>query len=777
MSRSSARGLAMGSTPPEHRHQRPSPFPGLRPYGEADADLYFGRRAERDLALANLLTSRVTVMYGPSGAGKSSLLRAGVLPRLRDGVGVPTGGSSRVVVLVDAWQGDPVRAILGGVAAAAGEAETGEVSFEEGLSRYGQRLGGILLLILDQFEEYFLYHEGREDRLRNDLLPALARTDVRVRALICIREDALAKLDALEGPAAALFGNLLRLQPMSDAAALEAITQPVERDPRVTLEPGLPEHVLRVLHEPEPSAGAARGVRGGSAGIEPSYLQLVMRRLWDREMTRGSSVLRIETLTSLGGLRQIVSEHLSEAMDRLTPAERRRMAEAFHYLVTPSGAKIAQRRYDLAQLTGVREDELAVALEKLAAGDARILRPVDDSSSYEIFHDVLAQPLLDWQARFHAARLQRRAAVLGFVAAASVAIVLALVAYVLKPAGLDRAELMTVDARFALRGDVPAERDIVIVDLDDASLAALGGGDDRIPRTLHARMIDTLRAAGAAVIAYDIEFRERGPADASLRRAIERAGPRLVLAATLIDSDGQGQILGRPGGELAANVGYAGLPLAADGAYRQVDESVGLSGGDHAEPGSQRLESFAVVASRLAGTPPAHFGRAWIDYHGPAGTYRSAAFADVLRGSDPRRFANKVVVVGTSAHKQADLHPTARDGGRVMSGAEIQANAISTLRRGRPLRSPATAADLALVVALGLLPAMFVIAAGPKLAGGLMAVAAVVYLALAQIVFSPGWVLPVAYPLLSLLVSALGVFAARRLIAGPRRSRPWRPRG
>jgi CHASE2 domain-containing sensor protein len=768
----------MASTPPERQPPgRASPYLGLTPYGEGDAELFFGRREERDLVVANLLTSRLTVMYGPSGVGKSSLLRAGVLPRLRHGIGVPTRGSPRAVVLVDAWRGDPVSAILSAVD---GDADADDLSLDEALARYGRRLGGILLLILDQFEEYFLYHAGLEDRLRSELPLTLARADIRARVLICVREDALAKLDAFEGSASALFGNLLRLGPMSDAAALEAITRPVDRElagaERLTLEPGLPERVLRLLHEREPSAGAARGVHGGeSDGIEPSYLQLVMRRLWEREVRNGSSVLRSETLRAMGSLRDIVSERLVGAMDQLTPAERRRLADAFHYLVTPSGAKIAQRRSDLAQLTGVQEDEIAAPLEKLAAGDARILRPVDDSPSYEIFHDVLAQPLLDWQARFHASRLQRRAAALGMVTAAAAAIVIALIAYVLDPGWLQRAELMTVDGRFALRGDVPVERDIVIVDLDDSSLAALGGGAGRIPRRFHARMIDRLRAAGAAVIAYDIEFRESTPADASLRRAIDRAGPQLVLAATLINSEGQAEILGRPSGELSANVGYAGLPLAADGAYRQVDESVGLPGAERLESGAGMLESFAVVAARLAAQPPVHFGRAWIDYHGPAGMFRSYRFTDVLRGADPNRFEHKIVVVGTSARKQNDLHPTAHGGGRVMSGAEIQANAISTLRRGRPLRSLGAAADVALIVLLGVLPAIFLIALPPKLAGGILALATVAYLAVAQVLFAAGWVLPDANPLLGLLVSAVGVVALRRLITRPRPSADQRP--
>jgi CHASE2 domain-containing sensor protein len=280
-------------------------------------------------------------------------------------------------------------------------------------------------------------------------------------------------------------------------------------------------------------------------------------------------------------------------------------------------------------------------------------------------------------------------------------------------------------------------------------------------------MIDTLRTAGAAVIAYDIEFLERTPEDAALRRAIERAGPQLLLAATRIDSEGQGEILGGPAEELPASAGYAGFPISADGAYREVDESVGLSGADRSEPGTRRLESFAVVAAALAGEPAERFERAWIDYHGPARTFPHVPFADVLEGVDPRRFEGKVVVVGTSARKQGDLHATAAGDGRVMSGAEIQANAISTLRRGTPLEGIGAAGDLALIVLLGLLPAVAAIALRPRLAALMVVAAAGVYVAAAQLLFSAGLIVPVLYPLLALGLSAAGVFAARA--AGARR--------
>ena len=135
----------------------------------------------------------------------------------------------------------------------------------------------------------------------------------------------------------------------------------------------------------------------------------------------------------------------------------------------------------------------------------------------------------------------------------------------------------------------------------------------------------------------------------------------------------------------------------------------------------------------------------------------------MLRGADPRRFEGKVVVVGTSARKQGDLHATAGGDGRVMSGAEIQANAISTLRRGTPLEGLGAAGDLALIVLLGLLPAVAAIALRPRLAALLVVAAAGIYLAAAQLLFSAGWIVPVLYPLLALRA------VRRRRVRGPRR--------
>ncbi|MDX6481241.1 MAG: hypothetical protein QOG85_1751, partial [Gaiellaceae bacterium] len=60
-----------------------SPYKGLAAFedSELDALLFFGREPEVDAVVANVLASRLTVLYGPSGVGKSSLLGAGVARR------------------------------------------------------------------------------------------------------------------------------------------------------------------------------------------------------------------------------------------------------------------------------------------------------------------------------------------------------------------------------------------------------------------------------------------------------------------------------------------------------------------------------------------------------------------------------------------------------------------------------------------------------------------------------------------------------------------------
>ena len=62
-----------------------SPYRGLAAFddSELDALYFFGRERDSEIVVANLIASRLTVLYGPSGVGKSSLLLASVARAVR----------------------------------------------------------------------------------------------------------------------------------------------------------------------------------------------------------------------------------------------------------------------------------------------------------------------------------------------------------------------------------------------------------------------------------------------------------------------------------------------------------------------------------------------------------------------------------------------------------------------------------------------------------------------------------------------------------------------
>jgi WD40 repeat protein len=383
-----------------------SPYKGLNAFedSELDALLFFGRERETEIVVANLIASRLTVLYGPSGVGKSSLLRAAVARSLR---ALP---EEPLVVVFSSWSDDPNAALAEAVGEAAGTAVNGSAvaALEQAQS------GRDVYVVLDQAEEYFLYHADDGGRGSfAEALPTVMGALSRVNVLISLREDSLAKLDRFTGRIPGLFSNTLRLDRLDRTSAGAAILRPVERygelaGESIAVEPALVERVLDEVGagQIEPALGGLGAVEGSESAsrIEAPYLQLVMQRIWDEERAVGSTVLRAETLERLGGAQHIVEEHLEGAMAELSDDEKDIAARLFNHLVTPSGTKIAHDVADLAEFGDVPASEVQPVLLQLT--DRRILRSVEEGGHvrYEIFHDVLAQPVLAWRAEHVAAR-------------------------------------------------------------------------------------------------------------------------------------------------------------------------------------------------------------------------------------------------------------------------------------------------------------------------------------------------------------------------------------
>jgi WD40 repeat protein len=439
-----------------------SPWKGLAPFedSELDALLFFGRERESEVIAANLIANRITVLYGSSGVGKSSVLRAGVAHLLRQ-------EQNAEVIVFATWTGDPLSALI----EAAGE--SGD-SLADALADAADRAGGDLYLILDQFEELFLYHRAG-GRFAEQLAEVLWRGGLRVNVLVGMREDALARLDVLKAAIPNLLANRLRLERLDRTAGALAISGPIARynglvppDEQVDIEPELQDAILDEVTAGRVELGVAgRGVSvesGDENRIEAPYLQLVLARLWDVERERGSRTLRLSTLRELGGAGHIVEDHLERAMAELSPREKGAAAAMYNFLVTPSGTKIAHGVSDLAGYASVDEREAAEVLRRLTA--ERIVRASSDNgpgtTRYEIFHDVLADAVLAWRNRYAAAhalheaeRRRRRALLL----AAAAFVGLLLVAGIAMLALVERSHSQA-DARRARAGRLAANATI-----------------------------------------------------------------------------------------------------------------------------------------------------------------------------------------------------------------------------------------------------------------------------------------------------------------------------
>ena len=396
-----------------------SPYIGLQPYRVEDRKYFFGRERDSRVISSNLFAFPLTVLYGSSGVGKSSVLQAGVVPLLRS-------SPKTVVISFQRWpEKDPIEILktecLNAIRVAGYEGVQVDtnLSFDEFLLQAAQAFHGTILVILDQFEEYFLYHSEIGSTFDAEFARAVNREEIDANFLIALREDSLSMLDRFRARIPNMLGNSLRLRHLDEKSAREAIHKPLEVynqehpdiQPQITIDKNLVDQLIKDVQ-----AGKLLIGQGGTGGvedrndtadseirIEAPFLQLILTRLWNEEMRQGSNSLQLETLIKLGGAGKIVRTHLDNAMSGFPREEQEVAANIYRFLVTPSGTKIAYSIEDLAYYAGITAQFLEPVLERLAQGDIRILRRITlpgEPSRYEIYHDVLAPAILDWRVRY-----------------------------------------------------------------------------------------------------------------------------------------------------------------------------------------------------------------------------------------------------------------------------------------------------------------------------------------------------------------------------------------
>ena len=332
---------------------------------------------------------------------------------------------------------------------------------------------------------------------------------------------------------------------------------------------------------------------------------------------------------------------------------------------------------------------------------------------------------------------------------------------------LEDSELDTVDARFAIRGELAPPEDIAIVGIDDPSFRELGE-QWPFPRTLHAEAVKQLRADGARVIGYDVQFTEpsENPEDdQELADAIAQAG-NVVLATTIVNDRGGTNVFGGDDvlRTLQTRAAHAGYATDAGRVVRRMAHDL------------EKLDTMAVaIVERVQRreVPESAFPeeRAWIDYHGKANV-ETIPFYRVVRGNFPEgTFRDKIVLVGSTAPILQDVHPTSVSGDDFMFGVEVLANSVSTLLRDFPLREAPAWTTVALILLFGLIGPLIAMRFGPLRAALIGLALAILYAVFVQVTFDAGVIVGFLYPLASLALGVVGALAVALVVNAFERQR------
>ncbi|MER8046702.1 hypothetical protein [Streptomyces sp. NPDC094032] len=347
------------------------PYLGLARFGTGDEERFFGR--DRLVArLAELVRERrLVVLTGPSGSGKSSLLRAGLIPRLRRRAAGPTASAGAAGVA-----GPTPSATTAATPATAGPvAPQATVRILTPGPRPADTHGHIrdagpgTVVVVDQFEEVFTLCSDPAARNRFiDLLLDAAEPVRGVRVVLAVRADFYGHLARHRRLSEAVREATLLVSPMDEAELREAVVRPAALDGLV-VERTLTARIVREVAE------------------EPGGLPLLSHALLETWRRRRGRVLTEAAYDAAGGIHGAVAHTAEEVFARLTPAQAATARRILLRLVTPGeGAPDTRRPTTRAEITsssadgGDRDgdgDETALVLERLAR--ARLITLDDDT--------------------------------------------------------------------------------------------------------------------------------------------------------------------------------------------------------------------------------------------------------------------------------------------------------------------------------------------------------------------------------------------------------------
>ena len=377
-----------------------NPYRGLRIFDEEHAPFFFGRKAITGWLVDFLRTSQFLAVIGPSGSGKSSLVRAGLIPQLKNGAIDGSEDWTYCVLnphihpldslakalrkLYSPSQNPPVLSEL-----SKGFLNNARTLFLEGTAIAEEAKSERLVITIDQFEEIFTLckDDAERERFIENLIYASSIENSRVTIILTMRADFYGKCAQYPDLADRITDTQMLVNPLTNDELRESIELPAVLC-GLDIEKGLTEAIVRDADE------------------EPGALPLLQHALFELYNRSSDGKLTIEGYRAIGGLKGSIAKRAEAIYESLDAEKQKVMQQVMLNLITPGeGTEDTRRRATLADLKipdatpAITEDVIST----LADNDARLITTTGESGSeeriIEVAHEALIRSwgrLQDW---------------------------------------------------------------------------------------------------------------------------------------------------------------------------------------------------------------------------------------------------------------------------------------------------------------------------------------------------------------------------------------------
>ncbi|MEW6208705.1 MAG: protein kinase [Acidobacteriota bacterium] len=343
-------------------------FRGLLPFQESDKDRFYGRESDTASLFERVAHSefRFGVVFGESGCGKTSLIRAGLIPQLWE--------AGYVIVYCRSYK-DPFAAIVEECRRQTQVAPRDGEERIDYLRRVSQSEGATVVIICDQFEEFFVNFRTADERepFASFVADCYADAGLRAKFLFSMRSDFLYQISAEFGeriPDPLINSRLFHLRNFDVEKAVEVIDKSARRA-GLNFEAGLVRYVARDLEH------------GGV--VLPSELQIVGERLQTKR------IHTVEAYRRAGGKEPLMHGFLEDVIESSADAEGARLL--LRTLISDENTRATLAMDEIVK----RTQRTRASIERLLAlfVGSRLIREIqeDEPWRYELMHEYLIEKI------------------------------------------------------------------------------------------------------------------------------------------------------------------------------------------------------------------------------------------------------------------------------------------------------------------------------------------------------------------------------------------------